>query len=1190
MRMERGLRKIIIGAVCLALLGALFASQSGATTWDLATDFDSITTNPSPDGIWSIGYPLNNVVSPYMLYTHTSNYGYLPNAYGWIYQYQTWMGVVKSVGAASDVDCPAGRCGGHAIWGVQWTAPRTTTISIVGGMWIMRVPDLGRQVGVHLAINGLVLIDGNYGDPNRAVIPTRAEGYTSDHPYSLAQAIEAGGGQVSSLCNIPVNQGDTVMLATGSGSADFTGCDFTIYESTDSPGTISGTVTNAATSEAIQNVRVEVLGTTNATLTDAQGQYTLSGVTPGYAKLKLSVAKYLSKSDAVVVTPGVTVTKDFALTKGGESWDLAADFSQASNPSGDGVWAYGSVNYPDCNAFSDLFSNHVPSYSTGDLGGTSPGWMSADPNAYWVGVCKGGGGATVDFPAGRVGGHAPWGARWTAPKDCTVDLSGGCWMMRENPDRRDGVTIALNDGTKLMDNAQIPLPSEGVTSANTFTYADAINSKGGDPNMLNSIVVHRGDNLWLAFRYTSAYDYVGADFTIRESGTQGNIGGIVNDASNNSALADAVVQLDGTAYSTKTASNGSYLLSGVPEGNYTISFLKAGYVTKSTSVVVTAGTTVTKSISLDPGHDVWDLAADFSDVANPTPSGVWAYGGLAADANGLDPVFTKHVNSYLEHGTSHGWVRPDQDWIGLVMNVGGLTGYDIPEGHVGGHANTGCRWTAPKDCTINVTGGVWNQRVMDPTRTIGVTLSINGTKIVDSVPVPQPTEGITSAYPFSLAQAILAGGGQISALTNITVHRGDNVFLGLNGITNADFMGIDFRVTEAVNTPSGEYGIGDIKKAGPGWYCTAKGIVAGAFTDNNTFALESEDRTAAVMVSPMPSPAPAIGDEVAVMGYLMDDGTLKAVTVGAPTRTGVKLDPVGIVNKNIAGAVSNSGVDNMAMLIKSWGKVLGDPVTLTNGWGSFIVTDGSAVPGGPTVVVPANAPGTNVIFQDDFSGDKSNWRDDSAATTIESGRLVAPGGTRTVETAADYLNTKVSVETFSSDGVAIQPFGIMLRYSNSSNFVLAYYTTQAPVRIGIHDVMNGDTGPTNWVAADGLNPAATITMTAEVYNDVCWVAITDGTLSYNTDMPITKNTGRGLVGLYNDLPALYDNFKVYETLTEMQVPVDAVQVLIPPALIGVTLPFDGDYVSITGIGGKGYTMGGNLRSIALRLPSDIKKH
>ncbi|MBI2842539.1 MAG: carboxypeptidase regulatory-like domain-containing protein [Armatimonadetes bacterium] len=1178
--MEKGLRKIIIAAACLALFGGLVASSS-ATTWDLVTDFDSITTNPSPDGIWSIGYPLENVVSPYLLYTYTSNYGYLPNAYGWIYEPQAWMGLVKSAQAAGDLDCPPGRVGGHAIWGLQWTAPRATTISIVGGMWLMR--ELGRQVGVHLAINGLTIINGTYGEPNRAVIPTRAEGYTSAHPYSLAEAIESTGGQVSSLCNIAVSQGDTVMLATGSGSADFTGCDFTIYESTDTPGTITGIITDASSGLPIENALVEILGTSASDTTGADGVYTLSNVIPGYSKLRVTASQHLTKTAIVTVAPGQTVTEDIALTFGGEVWDLAADFSQSSNPGSDGTWAYGAVNYPDCNAFSELFTNHVNSYSTGELGGSSPGWMSAID--WWVGVCKGGGGASVDLPAGRVGGHAPWGVRWTAPKDCTVDISGGCWMMRESPDRRNGVTISIK-GAKLMDNAQIPLPSEGVTSANPFTYAQAIISKGGDPNTLNGIAVNRGDTVWLVFHYISAYDYVGADFTIRESGTQGDIGGIVRDASNNQPIANAVVQLDETAYSATTAADGSYTLSDAPAGGYTATFLKAGYVTESMPVTVVAGTTVTADAWLDPGRDVWDLAADFSDASNPSPSGVWAYGSLAADANGLAPLFTKHVNSYLEHGTAHGWVRPDQDWIGLVKSAGAGP-HDLPAGRIGGHAPTGCRWTAPKDCAINIVGGVWNEREMLPPRTLGVTLSVNGTIIIDNVSVPQPNEGFTSSYPFSLAQAVLAGGGQVGSLSNVSVRRGDNVYLGVQGITNTDFMGIDFTITEAVGTPTGDYGIGAAKKAGPGWYCTVPGIVTAVLTDSNMLALEDENRSAAIMVTPIPATVPELGDELRVLGYIDWDGVLHSITAEPTGRTDVVVNPLGMSNKSITGAVGNPGLDNMAMLVTSWMKVIGAPKTLTNGWQAFHITDGTAIPGGPTVVVSAQAPGTEIIFQDDFSGDKSNWRDDAAPTSIESGRLAAQEGARTVVTVADYLNTKVSVETFSLDGTTLEPFGVMLRYTDASNFVLAYYTPQVPVRMGIHDVRNGDYGPTNWVAADGLNPNATITLTAEVHNDTCRAAITDGSLSYYAEMPLTHNLGRGLVGVWNDVPTVYDNFRVYETLSELQVPADAVQVLIPPSVFGVDLPADGNYVSVTGIAGKGYTMNGNLRSITIRQPSDI---
>ncbi|MBI2841963.1 MAG: NPCBM/NEW2 domain-containing protein [Armatimonadetes bacterium] len=196
----------------------------------------------------------------------------------------------------------------------------------------------------------------------------------------------------------------------------------------------------------------------------------------------------------------------------GQTWDLSADFSLASNPGPDGVWSYGAVN-STADGFSELFTLYNNSYP--ELG--CPGWMSANPNTWWVGLGKSTGNAgTYDFPAGRVGGHAPTGVRWTAPRDMAISITGAVWMIREPTfGRRDGVTLSVN-GVKLINNVEIPQRSAGVTSGNPFALAQAITAGGGQADSLSSIPVRQGESVWVGISYITQYDFVGIDLTITE--------------------------------------------------------------------------------------------------------------------------------------------------------------------------------------------------------------------------------------------------------------------------------------------------------------------------------------------------------------------------------------------------------------------------------------------------------------------------------------------------------------------------------------------------------------------------------------------------------------------------------------------------------------------------------------------------
>ncbi len=86
------------------------------------------------------------------------------------------------------------------------------------------------------------------------------------------------------------------------------------------PGRVQGTVIDRATGNPLAGATVALTSTNRATLTtktDAQGRYTLEGVSPGRQSVRVSMPKYTTQFAAgVEVSPGGTTTQDVDLEKG----------------------------------------------------------------------------------------------------------------------------------------------------------------------------------------------------------------------------------------------------------------------------------------------------------------------------------------------------------------------------------------------------------------------------------------------------------------------------------------------------------------------------------------------------------------------------------------------------------------------------------------------------------------------------------------------------------------------------------------------------------------------------------------------------------------------------------------------------------------------------------------------------------
>ena len=82
-------------------------------------------------------------------------------------------------------------------------------------------------------------------------------------------------------------------------------------------GTIEGRVKSGASGAYLGNVRVAVEGTTRETITDANGAYRLTGVSPGSARVSASYLGLEGRTEVITVQPGRAAELNFELARSG---------------------------------------------------------------------------------------------------------------------------------------------------------------------------------------------------------------------------------------------------------------------------------------------------------------------------------------------------------------------------------------------------------------------------------------------------------------------------------------------------------------------------------------------------------------------------------------------------------------------------------------------------------------------------------------------------------------------------------------------------------------------------------------------------------------------------------------------------------------------------------------------------------
>ncbi|MBI2844093.1 MAG: hypothetical protein HYX78_11895, partial [Armatimonadetes bacterium] len=377
----------------------------------------------------------------------------------------------------------------------------------------------------------------------------------------------------------------------------------------------------------------------------------------------------------------------------------------------------------------------------------------------------------------------------------------------------------------------------------------------------------------------------------------------------------------------------------------------------------------------------------------------------------------------------------------------------------------------------------------------------------------------------------------------------------------------------------------EAKANGTDWFGSIKAFVTAVFSDYDKFVVEAEDRSSAIVVSPLEGQSLEIGNEVIVTGVVRADGTLKLAEVSL-TGTTKELGPLAVNNRDIIGAVGNPGQANLGLLLSTYGKVVSEPVVLEDGSTRFHITDGSAAPGGPMIKVSKPLEVPPLLFEDDFTGEmKAEWQDQGGSAFVENNMLTSSATSRTVVSSPSYLrDVRLEADVIDNRGQV----GFIFRFKDVGNFIMGNFLPN-DTSIYFHERLDGQWGPQLGKVYD-VELIGPLHITGESYGALITFTVTDGTNTYTTSMTATTLLGAGLYGLYMGVgvsaQTYVDNFELYGS-PPVDMPQDVVQVAIPASVTGAPSVVEGDYVKVTGIADSGLTVEGNVRAVMIRRADDL---
>lgn len=682
------------------------------------------------------------------------------------------------------------------------------------------------------------------------------------------------------------------------------------------PGSIGGTIRDAATGNAIQDAVVKAGGALTAN-SNSQGQYSIPGLAAGqYTLTVLHDGHYISKR-TVTVAANATTTADFGLVAiPAPSQTITDTFSRANNTnlgttedSGHYPWMAGDIEY-----FASISNQSLLLDSDWEDSGVGIGTLqcadidlsvdlsliapqSTDPN--WAGIgyrCSELGNYTEGLQEGYVVKVSP---------TSQVSLCYGSVI------RSAGIVPALDwsqphilrvqavgihhqvwvDGTKLIDEIDDRKTDKGFV------------------NLIRNISGARYDNLTVA-------DVDPLPSTIT--------GVVSKEGAPLVHVADAFVDItdNGQTQTVRTDGNGSYtatVVTASPEVDIrfeaqgyepvtsTVSPVPGGTATKNAAMTSIAGPNVIDRFTRDNGAD---LGATEDPAAHPWVKGA----GTNATING---------RQLLLKGTTAG-------------NYAGIDGYttadfdltvDGSEPGAGFLSGLTYRSPQPGVADANTYQVIWKSN------SEWIILFKNGRVLQYYYP------GTTIDYSKPHRLRVRAVGAQhqvwFDGVKILDVLNNDNVGAGYINLATWNVYGTQFdNLTISAAAPQAAASIAALKTLEDDSLVRLSGVVVtGRFT--GCVYVEDKDRAAGIKVVTAAQPAP--GSEVTLVGTLGTSGGERVLNVFWADVQITGVDPVAPLGMNSHSFIPQSGLSNNALLTRVWGNV-----TSVGSDGTFFyLTDGS---------------------------------------------------------------------------------------------------------------------------------------------------------------------------------------------------------------------------------------------------------
>ncbi len=328
-------------------------------------------------------------------------------------------------------------------------------------------------------------------------------------------------------------------------------------------GTVTGSVTDVATTSPINGATVSAGGVSTSTAAD--GTYTLANVPAGAAvTVTASATGYQSASQSVSLSAGGEAIANFALVANSASGTgtvtgTVTNVNTKAAISGAAVSGGGQTTTTASDGTYTLAN--VPAGTAVTIMASANGYQNAQQTI----TLSSGGNSTANFAltpitTGTVSGGVFRTSDGTAIAGATV--SGG------------GVSTTTGaSGAYTLNN--VPIGTVSVTASAT-----------GFQSSTMSVSVSAGATTTANFSLVAA------------STGSGTVTGAVTSLKTGSAISGAVVGFSGGTATATTNTAGAYTLSGIPAGTYTFTAKASGYLSRSSTASVTGGATTTLNFQL----------------------------------------------------------------------------------------------------------------------------------------------------------------------------------------------------------------------------------------------------------------------------------------------------------------------------------------------------------------------------------------------------------------------------------------------------------------------------------------------------------------------------------------------------------------------------------------------------------------